>query len=292
MGSVTVGVCACILQVTSGLAFDGVPSALIDAEVRAVEVDSAGALWVGVRDRGLARVADGEVEWFNTDALPQGVADLVELGGRLWATGLGGASRLDESGWTRVALPTSPRVIFSVFGEGSSGVLWFGTNLGAARYTADGWATFTVSDGLPHAVVHQVLPDGNGGVWFLCRSGLARLTNGTLEVTHRELNFRSGVIGPEGLPWLGTSGGLLRWTGSDFVVELAGVTPYPRLVASDGTVWAGSSSAGVLRHDGQGWESVVPELEGHEVFDVAEGPDGVIWVASALGLRRVDLGGL
>ena len=124
-------------------------------------------------------------------------------------------------------------------------------------------------------------------MWFLCRAGLARMFEGRIEWFHEDVNFRNGLVGPDGLPWFGTSIGLLRWTGTGFERELDGVTVYPRLVASDGSVWAGSAANGVFRRDAEGWTQPLPDLAGHEVFDVAEGPSGTMWIASAVGLRAV-----
>jgi len=278
-----------VLQTVSASALEGVPPELLDVEVRAVEVDAEGVLWVGVREGGLARVADGEVEWVSTGRV-RGIADLTEISGVLWATGLGGVSRRDGDGWADVELPFESRVVFGVRPGADDDQVWFGTNAGAARLRGSEWTTVVGSDGLPHGVVHQVVVEGNDVVWFLCRTGVARMEGDVLQVFRPDLNFRAGVIGPDGRPWFGTSGGLLRWTGSDFVSEITGVTLYPALTASDGALWAGSASDGVLRYLDGRWTRPVPELEGLEVFDVTEDRAGAIWIASSVGLRRLPPG--
>jgi ligand-binding sensor domain-containing protein len=291
VGSLFSAICACVLQVAAAAHSSQVPAELAGAEVRALEVDSSGAVWVGVEDRGLGRIRDGIVHWEESDQLPRGIADLTEVRGTLWAAGLGGASRRQNSDWRSVEVPGAPRVVFSVSPGSDPGELWFGTSGGAVHVTEDGVSTYDETNGLPHRVVHQAFEDRHGAVWFLCRAGVARLVGGRIQAFYEGVNFRSGLIGPDGLPWFGTSLGLLRWTGSGFVLELEGITIYPRLVASDGSVWVGSASEGVLRHDGAGWTRPIPELLGHEVFDVAEGPSGEVWIGSAVGLRVVNPGG-
>jgi ligand-binding sensor domain-containing protein len=217
--------------------------------------------------------------------LPQGIADLVEIDGVLWAAGLGGVSRLD-AGWQELALPMNARVVFSLEPGRDSAEIWFGSNAGAARLRSGEWERYGESHGLPHDVVHQVLVGAQGDIWFLCRTGVALMQGDELSVFRTDVNFRAGLVGPDGHPWFGTSAGLLRWTGSDFVVEMDGTTVYPMAVASDGAVWLGSASAGVFRLAEDGWTSPLPELRDEEVFDVAEGPSGEIWVASAIGLRK------
>ena len=61
------------------------------------------------------------------------------------------------------------------------------------------------------------------------------------------LNFRAGIIGPDGMPWFGTSDGLLRWNGRGLDQELQGITIFPPLVATDGSVWAGTAEDGLMR---------------------------------------------
>ncbi len=291
MGSLLSAVCVCGLQLAAPVDAAQVPPDLAEVEVRALAVDSSGVLWVGVRDRGLAELNDGRVRWEAPIELPLGVADLVMAWGELWAVGLGGTSRRRDSIWSSQEVPGNPRVVFSATPGSTPGELWFGTSEGAVHFMEGVASTFDETDGLPHAVVHQALEDHTGTVWFLCRTGLGRLSDGAVQVFFEEVNFRSGLIGPDGLPWFGTSMGLLRWTGSEFFWELEGTAVYPRLVASDGSVWMGSSSAGALRFDGVGWNQPLPDLMGHEVFDVVEGPRGEIWVGSSQGLRLVRTSG-
>ena len=106
-----------------------------------------------------------------------------------------------------------------------------------------------------------------------------------------ELNFRAGLIGPDGRPWFGTSDGLLRWTGESWIRELRGVTVFPKMVARDGAVWAGSAASGLLRYAADTWTEIpLPShLEGSEVFDVVEGLDGTIWIATSSGVGRIAL---
>lgn len=279
-------VCACLLQAV-GPASAGLPPELTVAEVRAVEVDGEGTVWVGVRDAGLVKLSDGEFRSESSAMLPEGIADLLFGRSGLWAVGLGGVARRSGGSWQTVELPNAPRVVFSVTPGGADETLWFGTNRGAVALEAGEWTVVSEDDGLPHAVVHQVLVDGDGSVWFLCRRGLARLDDGVLQVFHPDLNFRRGIVGPDGLPWFGTSAGLLRWNGASFEVELDGVVPYPLALGPDESLWAGSASDGVLRYVDGGWSEPLPELAGVEVFDIATDGDGAVWIASQIGLRRV-----
>jgi ligand-binding sensor domain-containing protein len=286
----TVVACVCAIQVAVPGLPQAVPDELQTFEARAIEATADGALWIG-GPGGLARLDGSGLTWITSadGALPEGIADLQEISGALWATGPGGAAVRGADGWERrdgLGSP-APRVVFGVSPGRYPGEVWFATSSGAIRQ-GQRPLTLVAGDGLPHAVVHDVVVDTTGRVWILCRTGLAVLRDGALEVVRTEANFRAGLIGPDGAPWLGTSEGLLRWSDGQWVRELPGVTPYPRLVASDGSVWSGSASSGLLRRAVGSWSAVpLPGHDGVEVFDVAEAHDGSIWVATATGVVRL-----
>ena len=111
-----------------------------------------------------------------------------------------------------------------------------------------------------------------------------------VEVQFPGVNFRSALQGPNGVLWFGTSDGIYAWDGSSWTHHLEGTTVYVRLVTAAGVIWAGSAGAGVFRNEEGEWEPVdLPQrLLGAEVFDLAEGPDGSIWVATSAGVGRLS----
>jgi len=266
---------------------------LLERESRAVAVDRDGVLWVGVVGVGLARVDGAGVTVLDAgDGLAsEGVADLLEGDGRLWAVGLGGAAVREGGLWRALADPggLEARVVFRVRPTTGRGV-WLATSAGAVRLGPGGVRTLTEADGLPHAVVHDVMEEPDGTVWLACRRGLARRgPDGAQAVFLPELNVRAGARGANGVLWFGTSDGMVGWDGRRWSRQLRGRTVYPRALAS-GALWAGSASSGPFRLDEAGrWVPVpVPErLEGAEVHDLAEGPDGTIWLATSAGVGVV-----
>lgn len=265
------------------------------AEVRAVEVASDGSIWLGVRDRGLARIEDDSVTRFTTDdgLASNGVTDLLQDSrGRIWVVGPGGYSVYDQQAWTAHSQLGSltPRIVFSVREVAGTGAIWFAANGGAARLESGNWSVLGESDGLPHRVVHFVVEDPHGVVWLGCRTGLARRTDGNTEVLFPQLNFRSGLVAPDGSMWFGTSEGVLHWDGTQWHRSLEGTITQLGFVTSDGTIWAGTSAQGVFRLGADGWERIdlPPEMRGAEVFDLAEESDGSVWVATSLGVARIS----
>ena len=277
------------------------PADLAEVEIRSVVVEADGSVWFGVRDRGLAHFDGARVRWVSqSDGLVStGVSDLlIDRAGDLWASGLGGYSVLREGRWRSSARLGSlaPRVVYSLGEDSRSGAIWMSGNVGAGRLLEGRWQVFDSSAGLPHMVVHAAHSDARGATWFACRTGLARLEGAELEVMFPTTNFRSIVEGPDGRLWFGTSDGVLSWDGTSWTHELRGRPVYPRLVASDGSIWAGSASTGAFRYADGAWAAVeLPEaFAGAEVFDLDEGTDGSIWIATAVGalrLRSTQAGG-
>lgn len=270
--------------------------ALQEHDVRAVEVADDGTVWLGVRDHGLARLAgDGAdgVEW--VDGLPlDGVADLhQDTHGRMWAAGLGGVAVLSNGTWSHVPDPGTlgARVVFRISEEdGEDGGLWFATTAGAARLLDGRWETVTSADGLPHPVVHAVLPTEGSTLWFACRRGLARLDEDGVRIFEPDTNFRAILEDPHGTLWFGTSSGFRRWDGDRLTRVSQGGAVYPALVDRNGTLWSGSAGRGVLMSSGADWSPLpIPsELSGAEIFDLAEDEGGRIWVATSRGVWTIS----
>jgi len=267
---------------------------LAHVEARTVEATADSALWFGVRNQGVARFRSDELRWFTeADGLHSvGVADLtVTKAGTLWAAGQGGVSRFDGQQWigqNRLG-SVQPRVVFNIHEEAASGALWMATDQGAVRLDNSLWAVTRASDGLPHNVVHGVVTLPDGTAWFACRTGVARMTEGEIQTFFAGTNFRTAIPDGRGGAWFGTSDGAYHWDGTDWTTGLEGHTIYPKIVAMDGTVWAGSAGAGLFRWVAGQWRAVtLPDrLHGAEIFDVAEAPDGAIWLATSHGVARL-----
>ncbi len=107
--------------------------------------------------------------------------------------------------------------------------------------------------------------------------------SGTVKLTS---SFRRSTSAPR------SSDGVYAWDGSSWARHLEGQTIYPRLVSDQGAIWAGSASSGVYRHADRGWQAIeLPQrLQGAEVFDLAQGTDGSIWLATSAGLGRLARG--
>jgi len=102
---------------------------------------------------------------------------------------------------------------------------------------------------------------------------------------------------PDDYLWIGTSGGLVRFDGAEFVVYDRDNTPAIRqnsifclTVAHDGSLWAGTDGEGLVRYHGGVFRSYsLPQgLTNGFVRVVMESRDGTLWVGTDDGLFRLS----
>ncbi|KPJ53894.1 hypothetical protein AMJ39_02565, partial [candidate division TA06 bacterium DG_24] len=237
---------------------DGLPV----LEVRAVEVDEWGNIWVGTEGGGLA-VGQGE--------------------GATWAT--------------YPSFQLEPENIRSLLGRADT--LWVCTDEGLAlittRMTAD-WSDdeidlFTESDGLANADVNVALV-ADSILWVGTVDGLNRVRLDGLgdpaqwQVIRMEDGLASDVVlslaVQPGLVWAGTDEGISRWDGSQWVSQLAGLEVRQVAVGGD-SVWA-TTDDGVWRyHVDGGWSDVTGELPLRDAVAVHVDSGGHVWIGLGSG---------
>ncbi len=137
---------------------------------------------------------------------------------------------------------------------------------------------------LLHSAVPRTLPDGYTRRVWQVQDGLPENTVQAFAQT------------PDNYLWIGTSGGLVRFDGAGFVVYNRDNIPAIRensifclLAGRDGSLWAGTDGAGLLRYRGGVFRSYrAPQgLTNDFVRAIFESHDGVLWVGSDDGLFRL-----
>lgn len=281
-----------------------------------------GALWVGTEGAGLYRLQSGE--WTNFD-YPQGIRNpyvwslAVDNEGKIWAGTWGGGLYEQKGDRFEIApglenfLIPAPALLFS------SGYLWIGTPMGAARYQNGKLEQLKEIDGKPFGDVRAIAHDSSGVLWFgTAGRGLVRGENGKFRRFGKTDGLSSDFIeclhfGGDGTLWIGTfGGGLDRFKNGKFaVINRAQGLPNGVIghIESDGRgyFWM-SSYAGVLRareselnRCADGEITHVPFLiygtsEGMPTLECSEGlqsagcktADGRLWFATAKGLVSID----
>jgi ligand-binding sensor domain-containing protein len=287
-------------------------SDLPNNNVRALALGPDGSLWAGT-DGGLARLdKDGRWQTYSkastSGALPDDNVRALALSpdGSLWAGTLGGGlARRDKEGqWQTYSKASTngglPGDFVTALVAAPDGSLWAGTLGGLARLDKEGrWQTYSrasTDGGLPDDSVIALAPGQDGSLWVgtgrpgfvvglagALGGGLARLDKDGRWQTYNKASTNGGLpddavralaFGPDGSLWAGTgsAGGL---SGTGFVEPGGGLA---RL--ANGGQWQTYSKA-----------STNGGLPNDNIRALAPTADGSLWVGTEGGLARLDKDG-
>jgi hypothetical protein len=273
-----------------------------DAQAELEAFDASGALWVandrspGPEGMGVSRF-DGTAwtTWTTRAGLPSDGVFAIDVApsGDVWVGTRHGVARFSEGTW--VAYPPSQTGIANVRSlVATDADVWIAGWNGdgadgdhVARFDGSAWAPATIGGEAGAGAPSQVqITRGAGSVWATENGVLYRLDGSNWRFV-AGLGEGPSSIGPLAATgadevWLGAwSDGLWRFDGgtwTHFGAPLPGRLPSDVVngivVTSDGAVWA-STSAGLARFAGDGWEEVADG--DHQT--IALGPDGVPWTA-------------
>lgn len=239
--------------------------------------------------------------------------------------------RLSRGGtWTQYTRANSglPADTVGAITAAPDGSLWFGTEGGGvARYDGQNWVTYnTRNSGLGENLVRAIAVAGNDDVWFghYGRSDVVvshyedgnwtAYSRGACEgldylVMYEVYAFEPAPEPIEGLcdaydiavdgkgsVYFATEGVMqydgLTWRLHNSENGLPDDWVDTLTAASDGSVWAGTESAGAARFDGSAWSTfdlTNSELPSLRISGLAASPDGSVWFGTyGNGLARFD----
>ncbi|MGW8394275.1 two-component regulator propeller domain-containing protein [Pseudoduganella sp. HUAS MS19] len=294
--------------------------------------DKRGFMWIGTQSNGLYRYDGYRVTKYRSQAgdprkLPHDrVAALYEDGqGRLWAGTQNGLARFnpesnDFTAFAPANAPSNGRIIRAIVSDGKSG-MWLATWGGLQHFEPDsGKFTIHVHDPARPASLggndlNALAVDSNGGVWAATwPGGLDYLPAGASEFEHyrvdkgQDPNARANIVRAlqfdrHGVLWIGTEGGVWRWDSSKpWDTRESVAVPDSRVTSfyfdRDGTLWATTLSAGLLRWDAaaQRFEQYSHSsddpysLPGDNLRAMMQDRGGMLWIASFTdGIALVNL---
>jgi diguanylate cyclase (GGDEF)-like protein len=255
---------------------------LSDSKVRAIQGDSAGALWVGTSAGGVNRldVATGKFERFRNDpAVPGSLshdqvrAILQDADGRIWVGTFGGLDLFDEAHGNFAHYRQDSRNPNSLaddhvlaLAQDRGGVLWVGTRLGGAHK----WNPLSWQFGHVAPDTDSPVGLGSGHVTSFSEDRAGRLWVGTFDAGLYLMDRTAGEMAPyrhdpkrpKGLPsdrvmalhhdhrgdlWIGT--------GDAGLVRLSAATGAIKTYRSDPRAPRGLSSNGIT--------SILEDADGH-----------------------------
>jgi len=254
----------------------GLPSDQVWGLGKTEAPDGRPVIWIGTA-AGVARLDPGEGRFVQLDEYPRASVNSFvttrEAGSKrqvLWAGSYGGGLfRFEDGRWsrfgTREGLASEFLTCLAASTRPGGGVtIWAGTDGGGVARIEDGKIrNFGMEDGFPSNAVYSLLKTtaarGADALWIGTRNaGLVRLMEGKWRKVWPGNGGRAVPVlslarsSPDGgCPeyWVGTDGaGLYHWAAGSWtrVPELGDATVQCLLVAHDGTVWAGTRTAGLV----------------------------------------------
>ncbi len=185
----------------------------------------------------------------------------------------------------------------SIFVDPSGGA-WIGTKRKGISYYKNGrWVTMNRLHGLPGLNVKAIgAAPGGSLVAATFLSGLARYSKS------RWQRLPVGIVGnriqaitdsPDGAVWVGTASGVSRYF-QGYWYNLTPILPHPdvRALTFDpaGRVWIGTYGGGVVRYDGEKWQSfdVMNGLASNKIVGAGLTPEGLWFVHQHKGVTQFN----
>ncbi|MBN8481165.1 MAG: diguanylate cyclase [Xanthomonadales bacterium] len=128
------------------------------------------------------------------------------------------------------------------------------------EFTVTGW---TMQDGLPHNLVHQIAQDHDGFLWISTWEGAARFNGRSFTAFDASSAAGPGIVGVRGL-----------------------------LVEADGSILFGSTRAGVRRLQAGHWDALGgDDAQRLKVTNLLRDRDGALWIGTEDSLYRLERDG-
>jgi signal transduction histidine kinase/ligand-binding sensor domain-containing protein len=277
---------------------------LADNTLRSMFEDSEGNLWFGMLSGGLSRWRQTAiVPYGQPEGMPEGLAAAVLAGrsGDLWLAAWGqGVLRLRQGQLTPVPLPgMPPRSQIRALAEDRDGGIWVGTWYdGIYHYDSKGPARYLTGLESYSNAVSALLVDRAGSLWVGTYRGMLQYSSGCPERGKEQVLLAGKLItaireAPSGELLVGTSQGLYRidrgfvtaitrkdGLSSDAVISIS--------IDSAGAIWVGTKAGGLDRIVGdKAVRLPSPKIPSVPIFSVLDDGQGVLWMASTMGIMRV-----
>ena len=252
----------------------------------------------GQQTSGLARQS-----WSTEDGLPQNSvhAILQTRDGFLWIATEGGLARFDGQNFRIFAQTNEPAFTsddLCCLAEDTRNALWIGTSDGLLREAGNNFKRFGVNEGMPSAIILDVVAGPDGSVLALTPMGIARVDIQGRIVTLPTPGNQSPLAvsrAANGEIWVATPSEVLRYQGDELHRERS----LPRqsygsivglAVAPGGqAVWLRTvHDITLLRGEEHHTWSVGRELPGTRIESMSLDSGGVVWIGTNRGLGSID----
>ncbi|MBL4585722.1 MAG: SpoIIE family protein phosphatase [Flavobacteriales bacterium] len=232
---------------------------LISNNIKTISEDENGAIWLGTFGSGINILNGDRIELAHrgNGLINNHVTNLLFKDERMLIGTLGGIGAWKNNSFNNV-VATDERINSQIndISINSNGDLWLATYNGAIRIRQEKKLRLTEANGLPDNEVLCVFHDTESNTWLGTHQGLVKVKN--LAFAH--------------------------YSSSD---ELD-IDPHFLFIDSKGILWAANESGGVLKFDGNTFETAFtdPDINDHQISSIAEDRDENLWFGT------MDFGGL
>lgn len=285
-----------------------VTEGLPDRKINSLSATRYGDLWIGT-DNGLAHW-NGKV--ISTNNIPPPLnharisAIIQDRDGSLWVGTSRGLVRFNSKDGS-VLEETDKESLGEITAllEDREGNIWIGGNRGVERLRDSTFISYSAAEGLPSESNGPIYIDPEMHIWFApLNGGLYWMRNGEIKTVLRGgpgSDVIYSIAGAGDDVWVGRQqGGLAHFSLREGGIEktyteadgLSENSVYAVHQSRDGTVWAGTLSAGVSRlKDGVFTTYKVADgLASNSVSAIEEAADGTMWFATSGGLNSLAHG--
>lgn len=283
---------------------DGLPS----NKVADLHLDADDTLWIRMQNAGLMRrVHDRFESWELQDVSGKTIRDILkDRDGNFWfaisGEGLFRVRGQQASRFTTKDGLSSDDVVCLY--EDRQGNLWVGTNGGGLDRFRDGsFTTYAKAEGLASDLPFSVIEDRSGDIWVTTSAGLNQLRGNHIRIIKPADGMPIGITAlwedhAQNL-WVGTSAsGLFRMAHGRFVQALSTRDGIPAHIISGvledsrHQLWLSTRGGGLVSYiSGQiRLYSTADGLLSNNLFAMAEGVKGIIWIGTTGGLNSIQDG--
>jgi ligand-binding sensor domain-containing protein/signal transduction histidine kinase len=281
---------------------------LADRKINCLLAKNESELWIGT-DNGLVRSTGATSS--STSALTMlGNAQVLTIASdrdsNVWVGTSKGLFRVNANGISSFnSRRQHPDEAVTALFEDREGNFWVGTSSGVWRLRDSAFTTYSHSNGLPADTTGPIYVDSEARTWFSpSDGGLYWLRDGRVERVNAADLSRDvlySIDGRAGELWIGRRQGLtrLRYTDSSFTAKtytqadgLAQNSVYAVHQSRDGSVWAGTLSAGVsqLRNNTFTTYTTANGLASNTVSSITESADRTMWFGTPNGVSSLSQG--
>jgi streptogramin lyase len=230
--------------------------ALAVTDVTALAFCSLGNLWIGTPNGCAVKMKDGDKIFTKENGLPDNsINAIAPVKGKVWVATNGGAAVFQSGSWTKYTADQGlcGNKVHCLAAD-KHGVMWFGADKGISSFDGSNWKKYTMNDGMSWNDTKVIACDPRTNiVWAAVGEKDMNSFDGKSWKTFMDISegIRSIMIDSQSRVWIGTSGGLVKFNGEEWITDQQKIgipaTQVPQMSRDDqGNLWFGMEK-GVMK---------------------------------------------